>query len=96
MQEFSIGAGRGQAQGFPPGALGGRASAEPEMELADHRVPTGITGGNAFRKNGGQACPMTSTNRWKSYTSKFAHLTGFMSHTLIVWSLPAEANNLPS
>ena len=25
------------------------------MELADHRVPTGITGGNAFRKNGGQA-----------------------------------------
>ena len=25
------------------------------MELADHRVPTGITGGNVFRKNGGQA-----------------------------------------
>ena len=25
------------------------------MELADHRVPTGITGGNAFRWNGGQA-----------------------------------------
>ncbi len=25
------------------------------MELADHRVPTGITGGNAFRRYGGQA-----------------------------------------
>ena len=25
------------------------------MEFANHRVPTGITGGNAFRKNGGQA-----------------------------------------
>ena len=25
------------------------------MELADHRVPTGITGGNAFGKNCGQA-----------------------------------------
>ena len=25
------------------------------MELALHHVPTGITGGNAFRKNGGQA-----------------------------------------
>jgi hypothetical protein len=29
--------------------------AEAEMELADHRVPTGITGGNVFRKNGSQA-----------------------------------------
>ena len=54
-QEFSIGAGSGQAQGFPPGALGDGVSAEAEMELADHRVPTGITGGNAFRRNGGQA-----------------------------------------
>ena len=25
------------------------------MELADHQVPAGITGGNAFRMNGGQA-----------------------------------------
>jgi hypothetical protein len=25
------------------------------MELANHRVPTGIAGGNARRKNGGQA-----------------------------------------
>ena len=25
------------------------------MELADHRMPTGITGGNVLRKNGGQA-----------------------------------------
>src|ERR1700722_7054320 len=25
------------------------------MELADHRVPTGITGGNALWRNGGQA-----------------------------------------
>ena len=25
------------------------------MQLADHRVPTGITGGNAFDRNGGQA-----------------------------------------
>ena len=25
------------------------------MELADHRVPTGITGGNARQRNGGQA-----------------------------------------
>ena len=55
MQEFSIGAGSGKAQGFPPGALSGGVSAEAEMELADHRVPTGITGGNVFRKNGGQA-----------------------------------------
>src|SRR5437764_11208256 len=54
-QELSIGGGSGQAQGFPPGALGGGVSAEAEMELADHRVPTGITGGNIFRKNGGQA-----------------------------------------
>ena len=29
--------------------------AETEMELADYSVPTGITGGNAFRRNGGQA-----------------------------------------
>src|SRR5262245_31660042 len=55
MQEFSIGAGRGKAQGFAPGALGGGVSAEAEMEFADYRVPAGITGGNAGRRNGGQA-----------------------------------------
>jgi len=54
MQEFSIGAGRRKAKGFSPGALGGRVSAEAEMELTGHRVPTGITGGNVIRKNGGQ------------------------------------------
>src|SRR5581483_8666147 len=54
-QEFSIGAGSGKAEGFPPGALGGGVSAEAEIELADHRVPTGITGGDAFRRHGGQA-----------------------------------------
>src|SRR5262249_58052859 len=55
MQEFSIGAGGRKAQGFAPGALGGGVSAEAEMELADHRVPTGISGGNVGRRNGGQA-----------------------------------------
>ena len=50
-----IGTGGGQSQGFPPGALGGGVSSEAEMELADHHVPTGISGGNAFRRNGGQA-----------------------------------------
>ena len=29
--------------------------AESEMELAEHRVSTGITGGHVFRMNGGQA-----------------------------------------
>ena len=54
-QEFLIGAGSGEAEGFSPGALGIGMSAEAEMELADHRVPAGITGGNFFRRNGGQA-----------------------------------------
>jgi hypothetical protein len=39
----------------PPAALGGGVSAEAEMEFADHHVPTRITGGNVFRRNGGQA-----------------------------------------
>jgi hypothetical protein len=54
-QEFPIGAGSGQPQGFPPGALGGGVSAEAEMELRDHRVPTGISGRNVLWNNGGQA-----------------------------------------
>ncbi len=29
--------------------------ADTEIQLADHRVPTGIAGGNVFWKNGGQA-----------------------------------------
>ena len=29
-------------------------SAESELDLADHRVPTGITGGNVLWKNGCQ------------------------------------------
>src|SRR4051794_3210196 len=45
-QIFLIGAGGGRAQGFPPGALGGRVSAEAEMQLADHRVPTRVAGGD--------------------------------------------------
>jgi hypothetical protein len=47
-QEFSIGAGRGKAEGFPPGALGGGVSAEAEMELADHRVPSQDNGRECF------------------------------------------------
>ena len=46
---------RAMSRAVDRGALGGGVSAEAEMELADHRVPTGITGGNAFRRNGGQA-----------------------------------------
>ena len=55
MQEFSVGAGSGQAEGFLPGSLRGGKSAESVMEFANHRVPTGISGGNTFRKNGSQA-----------------------------------------
>lgn len=32
----------------------------------------------------------------EEWRESLAHLSGFISHTLIVRSLPAEANNLPS
>jgi hypothetical protein len=69
MQEFLMGASSGQAKGFPPGTLGGGVSAEAEMKLADHRVPTGITGGNIFRRNGGQSI-LLSVNSLSSAESK--------------------------
>src|SRR4051812_44869747 len=53
-QELLVGAGGGQAQGFPPGMCGGGVLAEAEMKLADDGVPAGVAGEDVFRGNGSQ------------------------------------------